>query len=245
MKISIITPTYNSEKYLKDTIESVINQTHKEIEYIIIDGKSSDATLKIIEEYAEKNRNIIKYISEKDCGIYDAMNKALAMVTGDFFIFLGSDDIFYDEKILEKVNSKLKNKNAVYYGDVILKTKNEKYFGEFNKYKFLSFNICHQSIFYSKKFVDKKYNLEYKVLADYVYNLEIYASKNEFIYLGEIISIYNDEGFSSNTVDKKFVEQKYRIVYENFGLITTIFRIFISPIYFRIKKVGREKCQKK
>lgn len=236
MKISIITPTFNSEKTLKETIESVVGQTYQNIEYIIIDGKSSDTTLSIIKEYSERYKGIIKYISEEDNGIYDAMNKSLNILTGDFFIFLGSDDIFNDKDVLQRISLQLKNKDSVYYGDVLFKNTQKRYIGKITKYKILSFNICHQAIFYPQKLIKKKYDTDYKILADYVYNLELYSTLQKFEYLNEIISIYNEEGISSKVYDIKFVRNKYKIIYKNFGFLTMLYRIFISPIYTKIGK---------
>ena len=83
MKISIITVTYNSEKTIANTIESVLSQTHKDIEYIIVDGLSNDSTIEIIKQYEPRFCGKLKWITEKDKGIYDAMNKGICMATGD------------------------------------------------------------------------------------------------------------------------------------------------------------------
>ena len=106
MKITIITANFNREKTLARTIESVLNQTHNQVEYIIIDGKSSDSSLEIIESYREKFKEKgyeYKYISERDSGIYNAMNKGIRMATGDIIGIIGSDD-WYELEALEKVN---------------------------------------------------------------------------------------------------------------------------------------------
>jgi len=100
MKVSIITVTYNSASTLEETILSVINQTYKNIEFIIIDGKSSDGTLAIIEKY---NHAISKFVSEKDKGIYDALNKGIAMASGDVIGILHSDDFFTDDNVITKI----------------------------------------------------------------------------------------------------------------------------------------------
>ena len=104
-KISIITPTYNSEKSIESCILSVANQTYKNIEHLIIDGQSSDNTLGIVKNYAERFSHL-RVISERDNGIYDAMNKGIDLAQGEWIYFLGSDDIFYDEHVLEDLFSK-------------------------------------------------------------------------------------------------------------------------------------------
>jgi len=92
--VSIITPCLNSKKTIRKTIESVINQTYKNIEYIIVDGESTDGTIEIINEYREKYKDCIKFISEKDNGIYDAMNKGIKLCSGSLIGIINSDDYY-------------------------------------------------------------------------------------------------------------------------------------------------------
>ena len=108
LKISIITIVYNREKTIKDTINSVLNQTYKNIEYIIIDGKSTDSTLNIVNSYKDK---ISKIISEKDDGLYDALNKGINLATGDIIGFIHSDDFYIDNFVIEKVANEFKKNN--------------------------------------------------------------------------------------------------------------------------------------
>ena len=96
MKISIITPCLNSAKTIRQTIESVLNQTYQDIEYIIVDGASTDGTLEIIQEYEDQFQGRMQYVSEPDNGIYDAMNQAVGYAKGAFLIFLNCGDVFYD-----------------------------------------------------------------------------------------------------------------------------------------------------
>ena len=103
MKLSIITATYNSERTLRDTMESILNQTFQDLEYIIVDGASKDATLDIIREYEPRFQGKMRYVSEPDKGIYDAMNKGLAMATGDVIGILNSDDFFTSDDVLQAV----------------------------------------------------------------------------------------------------------------------------------------------
>ena len=108
MLVSIITVCYNSEKFIKSAIESVINQTYKNIEYIIIDGGSTDNTLKIIDKYKP---SISKVISEHDNGIYDAMNKGISNATGDIICFLNSDDFYINNKVVSKLVNVFESKD--------------------------------------------------------------------------------------------------------------------------------------
>ena len=109
MKISIITATYNSAKTLRDTIESVLNQTYDNIEYIIVDGGSKDDTLEIIKEYEPKFNGRLKWISEKDNGIYDAMNKGIGLASGEVVGILNSDDLYVNRNVIHDIINEFQN----------------------------------------------------------------------------------------------------------------------------------------
>lgn len=117
MKISIITATYNSSITLRDTLESVLNQTYADIEHIIVDGASTDDTIKIITDYSKKYNGRLKWISEPDNGLYDAMNKGIHMATGDVIGILNSDDFYASPDILSIISQKIEEADAV-YGDL-------------------------------------------------------------------------------------------------------------------------------
>ncbi len=103
MRISLITATYNSCLTLRDTLQSVLEQTFNDFEYIIIDGNSTDGTISVIEEYEKKFGGRLRWLSEPDKGIYDAMNKGIRMAVGDIVGILNSDDFFTFNDVLEKV----------------------------------------------------------------------------------------------------------------------------------------------
>ena len=118
MKISVITVTYNSEKTLEDTIRSVISQKYDNVEHVIMDGGSSDSTLQILDSYSD---NLSVVVSEPDEGIYDAYNKALKHVSGDIIAILNSDDVFYDNNVLNRVAAEFKRTGSeLIYGDLAL-----------------------------------------------------------------------------------------------------------------------------
>ena len=114
MKISIITVCYNSEETISDTIQSVLSQDYKDVEYIIVDGKSTDRTLEIIQSIKSR----IKLISEKDRGIYDAMNKGINIASGDVIGILNADDIYKNSQVLTKVMDAFKANVSIVYGDI-------------------------------------------------------------------------------------------------------------------------------
>ena len=109
LKVSIITIAYNADNSIEDTIKSVLSQSYNNIEYIIIDGNSSDNTLDICKKYSSK---ISKIVSEKDKGIYDAMNKGIAIATGDVIGILNADDFYLNDAIVESIVNKFKNTSA-------------------------------------------------------------------------------------------------------------------------------------
>jgi len=118
MKLSIITVVYNNERTITDAIESVLGQTYKNIEYIVIDGNSTDGTIDRIAPY---HRDIHHFVSEKDKGIYDAMNKGLALATGDVIGILNSDDVYADHEVLENVMQVFQHDPSLdmVYGDLV------------------------------------------------------------------------------------------------------------------------------
>ena len=119
MKISIITVSYNSAETLKDTFESVLGQTHKDIDYIVVDGNSTDGSLQLIQEYEPKFQGRMRWISEPDKGLYDAMNKGISLAEGEALGFLNSDDFFTSERIVEAISTELERTKAdAVYGDI-------------------------------------------------------------------------------------------------------------------------------
>lgn len=117
MKVSIITAVYNQSSHIRGAIESVLSQDYPDIEYIIVDGESTDGTLDILNEYKDR---IDKFISEDDEGLYDALNKGILMATGDYVGFLHSDDLFYDTHVVSRVVEEIKRTNCdIFYADGI------------------------------------------------------------------------------------------------------------------------------
>ena len=228
MKISVVTVCYNAVQTLEKTVLSVLNQTYPDVEYIIIDGGSTDGTVDIIKKYADK---LAYWVSEPDDGIYDAMNKGIKYANGDYLIFLGADDLFFSDETLSVIVPKLE-KEEVYYGDSYMTRIRKIYWGRFNKYKLAIGNICHQAIFYPKYvYMRKEYETRYRVYADYVYNIELF-DKVKFNYLDETVSIFTYGGTSFHTKDKYFEATKKRIIYDNLGfrfvLVYVIFEIYQS-----------------
>ena len=195
--ISIITIVYNGGQFLEETILSVINQTYDNVEYIIIDGGSTDGTLDIIKKYEDK---IDYWVSEKDSGIYDAMNKGIDAVTGDWINFMNAGDGFYTDNVLNKIFSQNELKNIdVVYGDhnVIYphKTRIAKAGNTEDIWKGSQF--CHQSAFVSSKIHKaNKFNLSNRIGADFEFFYTLYKKKMSFKYIDIIVANYSAGGLS-------------------------------------------------
>ncbi len=214
MKVTIITACYNSEKTVQRTIESVLSQNYHNIEYIIIDGKSSDQTMPIVNNYKNK---ITSIISENDKGIYDALNKGLKIANGDIIGFLHSDDFYPKNNIISSISDIFRKKPeiGIVIGDVaFVKNNNEikrKYSGE-------NFNFTigimppHPAVFIKKENYEEygKFNTDYKIAADYEvlfkliehYKIRYEYSSEVIVHMG-IGGISNKNIFSSITLNKE------------------------------------------
>lgn len=234
--VSIICATFNGGSTIEQSIKSVINQTYSNIEYVMIDGVSTDNTLDIIRKYKHK----ITYSSEPDKGIYDAMNKGIKAAKGDWLFFLGCDDYIFDENVFMDIftNSELVENNDVIYGDVILQHSQCKYDGEYNVQKIMWQNICHQSIFYNKSVFDKFgiFCLEYPMLADWEFNIRWFSDKRiRRSYIDKVITLYNEKGSSANKGDREFHAAYYKLLFLNFSLKDSFF-FCIKKIFHLLKK---------
>ncbi|WP_017726152.1 glycosyltransferase family 2 protein [Halalkalibacterium ligniniphilum] len=203
--VSIITVCFNSQDTIEDTILSVINQTYENIEYIIIDGGSTDGTIDIIKKYEGR---ISKYISEPDQGIYDAMNKGINLSKGKLIHILNSDDRYYNDKIVESIiKVYLQNKNVdIFHGQILKKYKR---FDSIKKVKHplamlkKTMVLYHPSFFVNRKAYERygKFKSDvFKISADYEWTLRCYCN-NAFFYSIDILLVeMNDGGISSNNM---------------------------------------------
>jgi glycosyltransferase involved in cell wall biosynthesis len=214
-RFSIITPTLNCGPRLENTIKSVLSQNEELFEYIIVDGCSTDDTLKVIREHGSR----IRWISERDHGVYDAMNKGIELASGEYLYFLGAGDCL-KPGILEKIDKEIPNMDLVFiYGNVYRKDRDRIYDGEFDEAKLILRNICHQAIFYESHIFDLigEFNLKYKVWADHVFNMQCFGDRRiKKIYVEDIIADYEGGGISKN-VDRIFINDRLRIIRENLG----------------------------
>lgn len=198
--ISIIIPTFNSANSIAETLQSIVTQTYKNIEVLVLDTVSNDATCEIVNSF-RNNFSFIHLISEKDKGVYDAMNKGIELGKGDYLYFMGSDDVFYTNDTLENIFTKENLSFDVIYGDVQFKNSKQIYSGESNLQKLVNdqISICHQAIFYAKRTFDVigNYKLKYFIHADYDFNIRCFQNKELKIkYINTIVAIFNETGLS-------------------------------------------------
>lgn len=247
--ISIVTVVYNGEKYIEETIQSIINQTYDNVEYIIIDGGSTDSTLEIIKKYEYA---IDYWVSEKDNGIYDAMNKGIDTASGEWINFMNAGDIFFVFDMLDKIFVKNVFQNIdIIYGDVQVD------YGGFQKeikakdIKLLHMGMIfsHQSCFIRNSYhKQNKYDLKYKIAADFNLIYAAYLEKCTFKYINNIISKVIPDGLSDsnhlkvhkevfNIVNKKEFLLQHKILYYWTYCKIIIKYIIGNKIVYEIKKI--------
>lgn len=229
--ITVITATYNAANYLPRLVASLSAQTFNNFEWVVADGGSTDGTLEILNQVNDLN---IVVDSRSDNGIYDAFNRGVSLASGEFVIFIGSDDeVLVDFFDISKI---LFDHNVVYYGDVCMKSTNILYDGGFSKWKIVCRNICQQAIFYPRRiFSTYSFDCRYKILSDWVLNIKLYGDKNiDFVYINKVVSRFDDvSGVSQNYVDELFVKNRFRLVSENLGLKYAFFvalRVFVKRV---------------
>lgn len=223
--ISIITVCYNSELTIEDTIVSVLKQKYINFEYIIIDGDSKDSTLNIIKKYEKEfvDRGICYYyISEKDKGIYDAMNKGISMAKGDIIGIINSDD-WYEVDIFGRIVEEYKNNNKpdIIHGNLNIYSQNKTYIETIkpkaNYKKLRQGMILKHPTFFVNRDVYKNigcFNQKYKISADYDFVFRAYQNNYRFYYLNNSISNMRLGGVSNEYLFKSWKEVEV-ICYEN------------------------------
>ena len=230
--ISIITVVFNGEKYLEQTIQSVINQTYDNVEYIIIDGGSTDGTVDIIKKYEGQ---IDYWISEEDDGIYDAMNKGINLASGEWINFMNAGDIFYDEKVLNTIyiNPKLFQEIDFIYSDTVLDGTSILTCDIKNNL------IIHQSLIYRKR-VHQEVGLylvnKNLLISDYLFFM---LCKNKNWYKSEvIISDYNTEGVSIQNSELHLMQAVGTdLLFHNIGRVKASAILLFYPSYKYVKSI--------
>ncbi|MCB8994777.1 MAG: glycosyltransferase [Bacteroidales bacterium] len=230
-KISVITVVYNAGKFLERTLISIQSQKFSELEYIVVDGGSKDNTLELIKNYQSI---ISKWISEPDDGLYSAMNKGLAMASGEYVLFLNAGDEFYNENVLEAVFSSSQTESDVYYGETMIVDEKGREIGmrrlkapEKLNWKSLidGMLVCHQS-FIVKRNICGNYNLQYKIAADYDWMLNCLKAAKEITNTHLIISRFLDGGINKHNIGIA-LRERFRIMLKNYNFLLVFFNHFL------------------
>jgi len=240
---SIITVTYNAELVFSRTISSVYHQTYKNIELIVIDGKSNDLTLDLIDFYDDK---IDYWISEPDKGLYDAMNKGIKAATGDYVWFLNAGDVLKDENIVEEIARIAEENNIpdIIYGETDLVDKYGKIIAErrlktpeqltWKNFK-MGMLVCHQA-FIVKREIAQEYDLQYRFSADFDWCIRCMKKAGSIVNSKIRLIDYQYEG--TTTANRKAsLKERYKIMCKYYGTIPTQLRHLWFAIRFYFAKI--------
>lgn len=243
-KFSIITINFNNAKGLEKTITSVVNQTFKNYEYIVIDGGSSDASKQVILQY---EKQLTYWVSEPDNGIYHAMNKAIEKAKGEYLLFLNSEDLLFDNNTLAKVDNDITEEaKDLYYGNVLYvqpgkKEKTLVYPEKLNFGFFFSQTISHQGTFIKKSLFDTVglYNEQNKIVSDWeFFILALYKHNASYKYLNYVLARYDATGISSNEANfSQVYKERDRVLNEHFKHYVADYTLFNGANNKRMKQV--------
>lgn len=242
MKISIITSVYNNQETVKDAIESVISQTYENVEHVIVDGGSSDETVSIVKSYGDK---ISKFISEKDKGIYDGLNKGVKLATGHVVAFLHSDDIYASSTILEDIAEVFQSDEHLdaVYGDLVYTPKDDtskvlrywksKDFDETLLAK--GWMPAHPTLFLKREVYEKYggFDLSFKIAGDYDFMLRVLSAGIKVRYIPKVLYKMRVGGESNKSIKniiQKSKEDLQALKNNNIGGIRTLLYKNISKI---------------
>ena len=193
--ISVVTICYNAVEVIEKTMLSVLNQTYPNVEYIIIDGGSTDGTVDIIKKYADR---LAYWVSEPDNGIYDAMNKGIAVATGEYINFMNAGDVFYNDTVLSEFVPQINRDSTIIYGDFVRVLKKAQYRQSTLDLTGLSKGMvfCHQSTFIKTEFHKQSpYITTFKSAGDYKFLYDAYfVYKVKFQYIPVVVSAFDNTG---------------------------------------------------
>jgi glycosyltransferase involved in cell wall biosynthesis len=241
-KISVITVVYNAAALIEPTMQSVLQQTYPHVEYIIMDGASSDGTLEIIEKYRYR---LGSFCSEKDRGIYDAMNKGLERATGEYVLFLNAGDLLADETTLARVFATDEDAD-VYYGNTKIIDNNGNVLGDRRlrppsqlTWKSLRLGMCvsHQS-FIARRNLCEPYDLLFVISSDIDWVIRVLKKARKIVYVNTTISKFLEGGTSAKKRRTALIE-RFQIMTRHYGLPGTIFNhiyILLRYLFHRISR---------
>ncbi len=224
-RLSIVTIVFNNVLHIERTLESVIRQTYPHIEYIVIDGGSTDGTMDLIRKYTDR---ITHLVNEKDRGIYDAMNKGLALATGDYILFMNSGDELYDPKTVANVFASAPDAD-MYYGETEMIDENGTSLGQRrhaapDAFTWRSFRygmcISHQAI-YIRRSITAPYNLTYELSADIDWIIRAAKKAKKIVNTRQYVAKYLVGGMSKKR-HWQSLKERFRIFTKYYGLVPNL-----------------------
>ena len=246
MKISIITSVFNNVTTIRDAVESVLSQTYDDIEYIVIDGASTDGTTEVIKDYGDR---VHKFVSEPDKGIYDGLNKGIAHATGDVIGFLHSDDLYADPNVVTRVAQVFQEENAeAVYGDLIYTSKTDttkvlRYWKSRDfEHRLLArgWMPAHPTFFVKRSLYEQygNFDITYRIAADYDFMLRVLSRGIKAVYLPLVMYKMRMGGESNKSVKNIVRKMKedhralrsnnvggfYSLAVKNFSKLPQLFR---------------------
>ncbi|HBT84338.1 MAG: glycosyltransferase family 2 protein [Fermentimonas sp.] len=237
-KLSIITVTYNAEQTLERTLKSVRSQSYSDIEHIVVDGKSTDNTISLIKKLEGDK---MKWISEPDQGLYDAMNKGIKMATGDYLCFLNAGDTFFNENTV-KLIMQSNNTADIFYGETAIVDINGKFLHMRRlktpeKLTWRSFKqgmlVCHQA-FIVRREIAEPYDLSYHFSSDFDWSIRMLKKSETIINTNHILINYLNEGMTT-TNRSKSLKERYLIMVKHYGHVSTLLHHLWFLVRFLIK----------
>lgn len=226
-KLTIITINYNNLKGLQRTVESVVNQTWQEFEYIVIDGSSTDGSAEYIES---QSKNIDYWVSEPDSGIYNAMNKGIAKATGEYLLFLNSGDHFFNNEVLQENNKYVSGQDIIYFNLNVVDAEKSfiKTYPETLLFSyFIKDTLPHQATFIRATLFDKLglYDESLKIVADWKFFMEtIFKFNATYSKKDIVLSTFYFDGISSDAANSKLINE------ERQSVLKTAFKGYVDEI---------------
>ena len=252
-KFSIITIVYNGESLIAGTMQSVLNQTFTDYEYIIVDGASKDATLSIIQGLAKQHPLSIKWISERDKGLYDAMNKGLRLATGDFVLFLNAGDRLFEPTTLEKIAAAATPTTDILYGETMLVDDDRNHIGTRTAltvqklpakltWQSMRFGmvVCHQAFLPARKLTPQY--IEQNLAADIDWVIKCLKNAGNVTNTHVVVSEYLMGGMSK-TRHQQSLKDRYAVLETHFGKVGNFLNhgfITLRAVFFKVKNWGKK-----
>jgi hypothetical protein len=217
-RISVVVPTFNAERHLASCLDSVVAQSWPDLEVIVADAGSTDATLGIVAGFAGRHP-FVHCDSRRDRGIYDAMNRGVALASGRWLHFMGADDQLASNTVFEAMARGFDHGVQLVYGDVFVEGTGRTTGGPFDRERLFNENICHQAILYRRDLFEKlgPYDLQYRLYADWEFNLRCFALPCVAAHVPVTVCRYGTQGSSAGTADRVFLEKRLELISALYG----------------------------